>query len=249
MSFRFIPLETHSAAMNMALDEACMEAVRDGLVAPTLRIYRWNPSAITIGNFQCIADEVDSAAVSADGIAVVRRQTGGGAVFHDTEGEVTYSIIAPEQLFSKNIAESYREICACILRALAALGIAAEFRPINDLVVEGRKISGNAQTRRGGVLLQHGTILFTVDPAVMFRYLTPDKSKLADKPFIKSVQAAVTSVCEQREITREELEKALTNAFHSAFPGVQGHWTEAELMRAAALLRTKYASDAWNKMR
>jgi lipoate-protein ligase A len=235
--------------MLMALDEACMEAVRDGAAPPTVRLYRWEPSAITIGNFQCLADEIDAHAVAAAGVPVVRRQTGGGAVYHDQEGEVTYSIIAPLALFPPGVPESSAAICSVLVNALADLGLHAEFRPINDIIVDGRKVSGNAQTRRSGVLLQHGTILLTVDAATMFRFLTPDKSKLSDKPFIKSVNAAVTSLAEHGVTNRSAIEHTLREAFRRRFPGTDGTWTTRELYRAEELARTKYGSDEWNRMR
>ncbi len=120
--------------------------------------------------------------VPAKGIDVVRRRTGGGAVYHDEHGEITYSLIAPEGLFSKDIRASYRDICGCIIEGLASLGIAAEFRPINDVTVNGRKISGSAQTRRQGILTQHGTVLYAIDRDTMFSVLRPSAKKLADKP-------------------------------------------------------------------
>jgi lipoate-protein ligase A len=235
--------------MNMALDEACMEAVARGDAPPTIRLYRWSPSAISIGNFQCLADEIDENAVAASGVAVVRRLTGGGAVYHDEHGEVTYSIIAPEALFPKGVRESYEALCAVLVDAFAELGIAARFRPINDIIIGERKVSGNAQTRRNGVLLQHGTILLTVDPARMFSLLTPDKTKLSDKPYIKSVRAAVTCLAEHGAPERDDVERALRDAFRKRYPGREGTWSAGELERAEALVTTRYGNDEWNRMR
>ena len=143
----------------MAVDEAIAAGIAAGTSPPTIRFYTWKPCAVTIGYFQCLRDEVDREACSSKGIDVVRRRTGGGAVYHDEHGEITYSVIAPESYFSKDIRASYREICGGIIGGLGRLGIAAEFRPINDVVVNGRKISGSAQTRRQGILTQHGTVL------------------------------------------------------------------------------------------
>lgn len=249
MTFRYLPLEMHSAALNMALDEACMEAVARGDAPPTIRLYRWKPSAVSIGNFQCLADEIDENAVAASGIAVVRRLTGGGAVFHDEEGEITYSIIAPEALFPRGVGASYEVLCEALIDALSELGVSAAFRPINDLTVDGKKVSGNAQTRRGGVLLQHGTILFTVDPARMFTFLTPDKAKLSDKPYITSVRAAVTCLAEHGVKDRSDVERALRDAFQKRHPGSEGEWSEAERARAEELVSEKYGNDEWNRMR
>jgi lipoate-protein ligase A len=247
--FRYLPYESHDAALNMALDEACMEAVARGDAQPTIRLYRWTPSAVSIGNFQCFSDEVDEQACAAAGIAVVRRLTGGGAVYHDTNGEVTYSVIVPESLVPAGIGESYELLCNILIDAFAELGLAAEFRPVNDIVLDGKKISGNAQTRRGGVVLQHGTILLTVDPARMFSFLTPDKSKLDDKPYIKSVQSAVTSLAEHGITDRARVEHALEHAFRKRFAGERGDWTVRERARAEELVKERYGNVEWNRMR
>ncbi len=248
MTFRIIPLQTMTAAQNMAFDEACMESIRDG--GPnTIRLYRWKPSAVSIGYFQCLTDEVDTKACKQDGVDIVRRQTGGGAVYHDNEGEVTYSIIGREEDFPDDITESYTRICDVLIEGLANVGIKAEFRPINDLIVGKKKISGNAQTRRNGVLLQHGTILLSVEPERMFRYLTPDKSKLSDKPFVTSVKSAVTSVAQESEATREQVEAALRKAFVKAYDAHPGGWTEHEQDRARELAVHKYGDASWNAMR
>lgn len=249
MNFRIIPNQTNSAAMNMAYDEACMEAVKEGKVPPTIRLYRWKPSAVSIGYFQCLTDEIDLEEVKKNNVQVVRRQTGGGAVYHDYEGEVTYSIIGPQELFPKNVIESYKFICEPILEALKELGMTAEFRPINDILVEGKKISGNAQTRKEGILLQHGTILLKVDPATMFTYLTPDKSKVSDKPFIKSVMSAVTSISDHYRIATEKIEATFRKTFVEKFGAQPGAWTEEEQDRAKELALTKYSDESWNAMR
>ncbi len=148
--WRVISLESHMAAENMAIDEAIGNELFRGTSAPTIRFYTWKSPAVSIGNFQCIKDEVNIAACQSMGVELVRRRTGGGAVFHDPVGEITYSVIAPEAYFPRGITESYGDICECIIRGLSGIGIAASFRPINDVIVAGRKISGSAQTRRKG---------------------------------------------------------------------------------------------------
>ena len=103
--WRIIGLETREAFLNMALDEVCSEAVAARESLPTIRFYRWQPSAVSIGYFQSLEDEVAVDKCKEAGVDVVRRRTGGGAVFHDYEGEITYSVIAPE----KNVSErNYR---------------------------------------------------------------------------------------------------------------------------------------------
>ncbi|HYY40099.1 MAG TPA: lipoate--protein ligase family protein, partial [Nitrososphaera sp.] len=152
------------AALNMAIDEALIENIDE---APVLRIYGWRPAAISIGYFQSIKEEVDLEKCRQLGVDVVRRLTGGGAVLH--EFEVTYSFITKQ--YPHSIMESYRWICDAIVISINRLGFNASFVPLNDIVVDGKKISGNAQTRRKGVLLQHGTLLLGVDVDKMFSVL------------------------------------------------------------------------------
>ncbi|MBI5389684.1 lipoate--protein ligase family protein [Candidatus Woesearchaeota archaeon] len=249
MKWRFISFSENAAAMNMAIDESIMEHVRSGKSAPTIRFYSWQPSAITLGTFQCRGDEVDMEAVQHAGVDVVRRITGGGAVYHDRFGEITYSIIAPESLIAKEILRSYEEICSCIVSALQSLGITAVFKPINDIIADMKKISGSAQTRRGGVLLQHGTILFDVDVDTMFSLLKVDKVKVSDK-FVQSVKKVVTSVRQQNSlVSRDQLMDALMTAFLREKSWENGALSESELAGAKVLSLEKYSSEAWNNCR
>jgi lipoate-protein ligase A len=249
--WRIIPLEQHSAYMNMALDEACSEAVarRDSL--PTIRFYRWLPSAVSIGYFQSLGDEVAVEKCAEAGVDVVRRRTGGGAVYHDYDGEITYSVIAPEARFPRGITESYHVICGWITESLKRLGVEAEFKPINDIVLadSGKKISGNAQTRRNGILLQHGTILYTVDVRKMFSFLKVGQEKIADK-MIAAVEDRVTSLRQLKpNLEMGDLYESLLSGFTAGKKYVTGEWTLAELSRAAELAEGRYATKEWNEMR
>ncbi len=247
MNWRVIPLETCNAATAMALDEACGEYVKAG-GPQTIRFWRWKPSAVSIGCFQSLEEEVDLAACKRLGVDFVRRRTGGGAVYHDYEGEITYSITAPEHFFGKDITASYKLICGWLVDAFAQLGIAAEFKPINDIITGGKKISGNAQTRRGGVLLQHGTILYDVNVRKMFSVLRVSKEKISDK-MIAAAEERVTSVKKMSPATYEQTYDALVAAFTKGKETGIGKWTDAELLRAKELAETKYKTKEWNFQR
>ena len=160
MKWRIIPLETHDAFSNMAIDEAIIDSVKREESPPTIRFYKWKPSAVSIGCFQGMNDEVNFKKCKELGIDCVRRKTGGGAVYHDADGEITYSIIGPQSHFPTGIHESYKFICSWIIAGLDELGIEAEFAPINDIVVDGKKISGNAtdQKRRNASAAWHHTL-------------------------------------------------------------------------------------------
>jgi lipoate---protein ligase len=246
-NWRVIGLSENNAFRNMAIDEAISNAVSKNESKPTIRFYKWKPGAVSIGYFQNLNDEVDIELCKNMGIDFVRRRTGGGAVFH--EAEITYSVIAPESLFPRGITESYREICGWIINALAKLGIAAEFKPINDIITNGRKISGNAQTRRNKVLLQHGTILYGLNLEKMFSLLKVPKEKISDK-MIQSAKERVTSISDiNPAITEKQLVDALMESFTNGKDfGISG-LSQKEEAEAEKLAKEKYSAEEWNLLR
>ncbi len=246
--FRMIPFQKFDAFTNMALDEVIMDGVRSGGTLPTIRFYGWEPSAVSIGIFQGLHNEVNPDMARKAGVDVVRRQTGGGAVYHDTQGEITYSLIAPLAFFPVSVLDSYAVICADIVRSLHILGIEARFAPINDIAVGEHKISGNAQTRRNGVLLQHGTILYQVDVEKMFSLLAVAPEKVSDK-LIKSVRSRVTCVRDLADVTLADLSAALEQGFSHGREIRSEAYTQDEHARAARLAAEKYRTDAWNLRR
>jgi lipoate-protein ligase A len=239
MRWRLLPFTSERGAMNMAIDEAVAESVGLGRSPPTVRFYSWSPGAVSIGCFQS-TEEVDLDACTRLGVDLVRRRTGGGAVYHDPKGEVTYSIIAPEHLFGRDIPASYRQVCGHVIDALGTLGIRSTFRPVNDIVVDGKKISGSAQTRRGGVLLQHGTLLLSLDTQKMFSLLRPSAAKLSGR----NVGDILTSVSSFTDASRDEVLAALRESFLSS-----REWAEAPLepeeLRRAEELAARYRDEGW----
>ena len=235
------------ADWNMAVDEAMMELRRQGKVPNTLRLYVFRPSAVTIGYFQKISEAVDLEYAEAKGIPVVRRPTGGGSVYHDENGEVTYSVVTIVGEVPADIEESYRVICAGIVYALEELGLEAEFVPVNDVIVRGRKISGSAQLRRGHAVLQHGTLMYATDLETLARVLKAPKEKLASKG-VRSILERVTTVSRElgRRVTREEVVDAMVKGFSRALgvDFVEGELTREEL-ELAEKLREKYRSREW----
>ena len=248
MKWRVLGLETHDAYFNMALDEAISESVRVGSSPPTIRFYNWEPNAVSIGYFQSIRDEVNLEVCRELGVDCIRRWTGGGAVYHDFDGEITYSVIAPASMFPKNIIESYGLICGWLVKGLESLGIEAEFRPVNDILVKGKKISGSAQTRRGGILLQHGTLLYGLDLKTMFSVLNVSRQKITDK-MIKNAEERVTCILEHSDAGKKEVYEVLVNAFTEGKDYEIGVLSIDERKRAEELAQEKYGSDEWIYLR
>lgn len=176
-TWRLLKLETHNAFMNMALDEAILTARAINREPNTLRIYQWKPSAVSIGKNQQPENEVHLDNCRRLGVSVVRRITGGGAVFHDAKDEVTYSIIAKtEDLHMKDPINAYSKVYAGITDALRILGVTADFnsgdaKNCPNLTVKNKKISGSSQARKRETILQHGTLLLNVDLEKMFTLL------------------------------------------------------------------------------
>lgn len=215
-TWRLIETIQDKGAMQMAIDEAILLARIQKKVPNTLRFYTWRPSCVTVGFFQSRKQEVDLCKAEKMGVDVVRRYTGGGAVFH--ENELTYSLTIPESEATKDISKSYEIICGGVVNGLKSLGIKAEFKPVNDILVKNKKISGNAQTRKEGIILQHGTILLDVDVKKIFSILKVPDEKIKDK-LIKTVEERVTSLKNETttKIDRAEIEKAFIQGFLETF--------------------------------
>lgn len=249
MKCRLITQKANKAFFNMAQDELMLDRVSQGDV-PVLRIYCWSPPAVSIGYFQRLREEVDEATCQDKGVDIVRRMTGGGAVYHKTEA--TYSIIAPQKMMPHDILKSYEKINQGVIEALSLLGIESGFRPLNDIVVGDKKISGNAQTRRRGCILQHGTILLAVDPKEMFTILKVDSEKLRDKA-IKNVQQYLTSVKDELgyEASYEQMAEKLKEGFSKALDldFFEEQLTAEEAESARRISEDKFKTRKWNYRR
>lgn len=248
-TWRLIDMRIEDAPTQMAIDEAiAINRLKEGN-PNTVRLYRWKPSAVSIGYFQSLEKEVNLEECSRLGVDVIRRITGGGAVFHDYGGEITYSLVAPESdsKMPRDILASYQVICGAIVEGLKELGVEAEFKPVNDISAGGKKISGNAQTRRHGVVLQHGTVLVDSDIRTMFKVLRVSDAKISDK-MIQAVEERVTNVRRYlgREVGFTEARDALVSGFERVFDvALEPGRLTAEEEKTVDELRHKYCSVEW----
>lgn len=232
----------HNGYENMAIDESLLLNSAE----PTLRLYFWSPPAVTIGYFQSMREEVNVEVAKSKGVDLVRRITGGGAVYH--KYEITYSFIAPKNMFPGSILSSYRKICYPLVVTLKKLGLNAEMGGVNDVLVNGKKISGSAQTRKYDKILQHGTLLMDVDVDEMFEILIVPAEKTKDK-VISDVKQRVTSLRHCNiHISKEELAEIIAESFAEffEFEVYEDSLSSTELKTAEQLRVEKYEREEWN---
>jgi lipoate-protein ligase A len=250
--WRLLLTGASSASKNMAIDRAVLVENSKGNVPPTVRFYEWMPSAISIGYFQSLEEEIDLEMCKVHGVEYVRRITGGGAVFH--ENELTYSIVIPEShsLIPKNIMESYGNICGAVMKGLDEIGVNSRYMPINDIISGGKKISGNAQTRKEKTVLQHGTVIIDVDVNKMFSILKVPNEKIKDK-LISDVKERVTSLKDilGRDVLFDEVSGGMKKGFEKQF-GIQlieGDLTSEEKRLTYKFEKECFSAKEWNHKR
>ncbi|TRO53540.1 lipoate--protein ligase family protein [Candidatus Bathyarchaeota archaeon] len=256
-TWRLIPIETHNAFMNMAIDEAILESRTKKLIPNTIRLYRWQPSAVSIGKNQVPNETVYIEKCSKLGVDIVRRNSGGGTVFHDQNGELTYSVTALiNDLKATDITQVYTSIYAAITDALRLLGIPADFNTGNqkncpNLTVKSRKISGSAQIVKRNIVQQHGTLLLKVNLPLMFQLLRVkgiDNCGLATQ----IAQRKITSVQNElgHAVTPETAANTLTQSFKAKLK-IQlnpGKLTMDEQALSKKLYISKYTTNNWNQI-
>ncbi len=235
---------------NLAVEEAIPRAVGAGKVPNTVRFWH-NTNTIVIGCFQSAELEVNFEACKETGSNVVRRFTGGGAVYHDS-GNLNYAIslrrgsaIVPDD----DLQFVFRRLSEGAVQGLRTLGVKAEFQPINDIQVDGKKVSGAAGSVRWGTIFHHGCILVASDLSILGKVLNVPQVKLAGKN-VTSVQKRVTTVQDElgRELSTREVRDAIVEGIESCYDIdlVDGKLTKAESELARELYDTKYSRPEWN---
>lgn len=248
-TWRLLDLEYPDAPSNLALEEALARHVGSRKSPPTLRLWR-NRRAAVIGENQCVDRELQLDACRELGVEVVRRFTGGGAVYHDL-GNLNYSICAQKPPVSNPELQRriFKGALDCIVICLRTLGLEASCAPVNAVVIDGRKISGGAGAIRWGAIFYHGSILVSTDLEVVWRILRQEQPPTTHK-FVQSKRLPVTSLERElgREVPLEHVKNDVKNAFMQTFKAqlVPGRPTDQELHQVPALVEEKYGSDKWN---
>jgi len=252
-----------SGAWNMAVDEVLLDGVAAGRSPATLRFYSWRPACLSLGYFQTFA-VVDTDGCRANDVDIVRRPTGGRAILHDRE--LTYSVTLPASTLGHDagIVPSYHRLSLALQAGLHALGVPATLAPLaatpaaadhgpvcfdrpsaHEILLDGRKLVGSAQVRRGGALLQHGSIV--IEPQIdrllaCLRLADEDRGPAARE----RLQNAMGGLAGVADVDAARLTASLAAAFGRQF-GVRvipGRLDEEELAAVSSLARTKYQSPA-----
>jgi lipoate-protein ligase A len=237
--------EPASPAMNLALDEELTLRVGAGQRPPTLRIWSWSAGCIVIGRFQSVRNEVQEENARRLGVEIVRRISGGGAMFIEPEGAITYSLYVPAEMAAgMSFAESYGFFDSWVISALRSLGIDAWYAPLNDITSANGKIGGAAQARRGGAILHHTTMAYQMNIPAMLDVLRIGQEKLSDKG-IRSADKRVAPLAQQTNLPRQAIIDHLIAEFGAMTDLREGTLTELERGGAEKRVRERFATDAW----
>ncbi len=232
--------------LQMALDQVLADEVGAGRRKPTLRIWEWDQAAVVIGSFQSLKNEVDPLNAAKYGFEVVRRVSGGGAMFMEAGSVITYSIYAPAELVQgMSFADSYAFFDEWVIIALKAMGIDASYQPLNDITSPSGKIGGAAQKRLGsGAVLHHVTMSYDMDGQKMVQVLRIGREKMSDKG-TKSAAKRVDPLRSQTGLPRAAIIEKMIGTFRGLYGLTESEVTAEELAKAEALVTEKFGTTEW----
>ncbi|OJV78986.1 MAG: lipoate--protein ligase [Cellulomonas sp. 73-92] len=244
--FTFLDPGVLPPAMHTALDQVLTEELAAGRRGPTFRFWEWDTPAVVIGSFQSLSNEVDLEAAERYGVRVVRRISGGGAMFMEAGNCITFSLVVPESLVDGlSYEESYAFLNQWVLGALADVEVQASLTGLNDIASPAGKIAGSAQKRLvGGAVLHHVTMAYDIDADKMNQVLRIGREKLSDKGTASSGKR-VDPVRSQTRLPREDVITAFEAHFRGRYRTVDGELTADELARADRLRVEKFESPGW----
>lgn len=243
--WRLVHAPAQLPALHMALDEVLTASVGAGRRAPTLRIWEWAAPAVIIGRYQSLRNEVDAQAAQQHGIQVMRRISGGGAMFVEPGNTITYSLYAPAALVEgMSFQEAYAFLDAWVIEALRGMGIEASYQPLNDISSPLGKIAGAAQARRHGAVLHHVTMAYDIDAAKMLQVLRIGREKISDKG-IASAAKRVDPLRSQTGLARAAVIARMIDSFRSLHGLADQPLTDNELDEARALAKSKFETPEW----
>lgn len=253
-----LPTENWSGGMNMAIDAAMAESVTRRGVG-YVRVYGWDPSTLSLGYSQN-STTIDWEYCASNDIEVTRRPTGGGAIYHDAVGDIAYSVVVPRDTVPSDLTKSYQLLCEPVIRVFDEVGLDVNFTntdrnalhqpacylrglsPAHDLVVgdpNARKISGNAQYRTKEAVVQHGSILYSLDVEAHLGCLataTIDSTAFRER---------VTAIDEHVSVARSTVVSQLESILGDYFATEPETFTDEDRIRAESLCETRFGNSAW----
>ena len=233
-------------AMHVALDEVITQEVARGERRPTLRFWEWETPLVVIGSFQSYRNEIDPEGAARHGINVVRRISGGGAMFMEAGNTITYSLHVPSSLVEGlSFEQSYAFLDDWVMTALADLGVKARYVPLNDIASDKGKIAGAAQKRySAGAVLHHVTMAYDIDADKMLEVLRIGREKMSDKGH-RSANKRVDPMRSQTGMSREAIMSSFLDYFKNRYDTVDADYTAEDLARAEELVATKFSTPEW----
>ena len=232
----------HDPRINLAIEEYLLKTM-DIEKEPVLLFYINQPSII-IGKNQNTIEEINTDYVEDQGIIVVRRLSGGGAVYHDL-GNLNFSFITKDDGDS---FMNYKKFTQPVVDALAKLGVNAELSGRNDILAEGRKVSGNAQFATRGRMFTHGTLMFNTEIDAVVSALKVKKDKIESKG-IKSVRSRVANISEflTDEMTVEQFRMAILTSVFGGEENIRYYeLTDEDWANIHKISEERYQTWAWN---
>ena len=236
---RYLKNPSTNPYYNMAFDEYCLESLP--IDEPVFFLWQNRP-AVIVGFNQEVNTEVNLDYLKENGIDLVRRVTGGGAVYHDLEN-LNYTIVGR----SEDLERDYPEYASLLAKALQTLGVPATLSGRNDILVEGRKVSGFAKRVCKNRLMVHGTLMYNVDVDVLTHVLNPSTTKLQSKG-IASVRSRVANLCDYLpEIPDiQTFSQRLEEILSDNYTDTEYQLTETDLANIQRLTDKKFATWEWN---
>lgn len=246
LTFEVIGPRVLAPAMHVALDQVISEDVGSGKRNPTFRMWDWDAPLVVIGSFQSYRNEIDHDSAQRHGIQVVRRISGGGAMFMEPGNCITYSLVVPGALVEGlSFEQSYAFLDDWVLGALSEVGVNAHYVPLNDIASDKGKIGGAAQRRfTDATVLHHVTSAYDIDADKMLEVLRIGREKLSDKG-TKSANKRVDPMRSQTGMTREAIMDSFLSYFKNRYTCVESDYTDDDLARAEELVRTKFNTPEW----
>ena len=241
MGWRFIDTDNTDPYYVTAVDEAISIARKEKKVANTLHFYRRKPAAVSVGRSRRIHDDVNVDECLKNNVKIVRRTTGGGTIFTDKDCLIYSLVFDRKDAALSSSQKIFENICNSLITALKKYDIDTVYKPPNDILLNGKKISGSAQILKENVVLIHGAILIDTDLELMNRVLKQSK-----QTYVSTIHREINQILFINDI-KETLKKEFEETFDTDFEKTRLSTYETDLIKK--LLKKRYHNDTWNYMR